>query len=70
MHRSRPMARRLPRDEHVVNAPLRGVRRHLGCLRQPYHRFKGQFKALSIIQAPRRRWENRDVQQARPDSRL
>jgi hypothetical protein len=49
---------------------LRGVRRHLGCLRQPYHRFKGQFKALSIIQAPRRRWENRDVQQARPDSRL
>jgi hypothetical protein len=31
---------------------------------------KGQFKALSIIQAPRRRWENRDVQQARPDPGL
>jgi hypothetical protein len=31
---------------------------------------KGQFKALTIIQAPRRRWENRDVQQARPDPGL
>ncbi|PWE38974.1 hypothetical protein C9I49_27040 [Pseudomonas prosekii] len=29
---------------HVVNAPLRGVRRHLTCLRRSYHRIKGHCR--------------------------
>ncbi|AUO26000.1 hypothetical protein C0058_29995 [Pseudomonas sp. NC02] len=58
---------------HVVNAPLRGVHRHLTSLRQPYHRIKGPLRraaAPTIRLAHRRRWERRDVQQARPDPGL
>ncbi|KAA2232940.1 hypothetical protein FJD34_22635 [Pseudomonas brenneri] len=48
---------------HVVNAPLRGVRRHLVCLRRPYHRIKGPCTGLNNTKG----WERRDVQQTRPD---
>ncbi|RZI21621.1 hypothetical protein EUX58_22595 [Pseudomonas sp. 770NI] len=48
---------------HVVNAPLRGVRRHLARTRQPYHRIKGPCEGLNNTKG----WERRDVQQTRPD---
>ncbi|OPB19239.1 hypothetical protein BFW90_23720 [Pseudomonas fluorescens] len=48
---------------HVVNAPLRGVRRHLARTRQPYHRIKGPCTGLNNTKG----WERRDVQQTRPD---